>query len=152
MTLPTELGWMDAAFLATLSAFLLAWIQYWKKSLPETEWIIRVFGMFSSLFFCFLLNDVARTPDKTLSPLAVILYGVAAAVFSDFGYQFLSSSKSGAFTLPSQAQLKGGETAMAEKEKKIVAKKEEILKQFQELEKMEKSAQLLGKVEPKLKL
>lgn len=146
MTLPPELGWMDAAFLATLSIFLLAWVQYWKKSLPETEWVVRAFSFLSALGFSYLLNSVMRAPDEQLSLLAIILYGVAAAIFSDFGYQFFSSSRSSAFTLPSQTQLKNGVNPVAEKEKKVMAKQQEILKQFEELNKLKESIMPIGVV------
>ena len=145
MQLPSDLGWMDAAFLGALSAFLLAWVQYWKKSLPESERFIRIFSALSSVGLSYLLSQVMKTASP-MSILAVVLYGLAAAIFSDFAYQFLSASASKAFTLPSQSQLnevvkKNGPSMpyiMAEKELEIVKKKAAIRSMNKELEDLEK--------------
>jgi len=158
MQLPPELGWMDLAFLTTLSVFLLAWVQYWKKSLPDNEMVVKIFSALSSVGISYLLSQVMKL-DHPMTILAVILYGFAAAIFSDTGYQFLSSSKSKAFTLPSQAQQKGlvshiggpGDNEIItkkerEKEIEISKRKTKLLALHKELDELEKK----DKEEPRI--
>lgn len=103
MQLPPELGWMDVAFLGTVTFFLMAWVQYWKESLPDNNLIVRLFSLASAVGFSYVLCPVM---DKPMSIMAIVLYAIAAAIFGNFGYQLLSGSKSKPFSIPSQSQLK----------------------------------------------
>lgn len=134
MPLPAGLSWVDAAFLATLSAVVLAWVQYFKRVLPENELVIRLFSLVSSMGWSYGLSQLAylmkpATENAIPMPfIAVIVYGILAVIFGDFGYQFLSASKSEKFSLPSQTQLKENGTPKhigSPSEIDIVAKKKE---------------------------
>jgi len=95
MTIPS---WVDAEKLALISAATLMFIQYVKASIPEK--LIPVASLLIAFGIAMLLEFAEINVYAQL-----IFYALLATAGADFSYQFLSSSSSKPFTLPSKTQL-----------------------------------------------
>lgn len=98
-------SFFDLAKLASVGALTLIIIQYIKEPIPEKliKWVTLLVGILVSFFIEYKVGGA-------LDVVVIVANGIVGAMGADGGYQFLSGTKSPAFSLPSQTQLvkKGG--------------------------------------------
>lgn len=89
-------SWMDPEKLAIVIGLTLMLTQYLKEFLPEG--VIKLAAIAIAILVSWL------TLMASMNPYAkIVLYALFAVAGADTGYQFLSSKKSAAFTLPSRS-------------------------------------------------
>ena len=97
MNLPS---WINGETLGMIAYMTFALVQYLKAGIPEKFIPVASLAVaigLAALFQFAELNIYVR----------FVLYGIFATATADLAYQFVSTTKSPAFTLPSKAQLNG---------------------------------------------
>jgi len=92
--------WVNVQTLALIAYMTLALVQYLKAMIPGK--LIPV----ASLFIAIALAALFEFAELNIY-VRFVLYGVFATATADLVYQFLGTSKSPPFSLPSKAQLNG---------------------------------------------
>ena len=97
-------AWFNLTDLAAMGAVIMLIVQYIKGPIPEAylRYVTLVIGVLVSLFATYM-------GGKIINWVAVFGFGILSAVVADGGYAFLSNSGSKSFSLPSKAEINGGE-------------------------------------------
>jgi len=97
MELPT---WLDVPKIAGLTVLVLAFVQYFKTSIPEKY--IRYFAIVVGIILGILCELYI---GAKVIWVKAILNGAIAAILADTTYGFLSKAAGGSFVLPSKSDL-----------------------------------------------
>jgi hypothetical protein len=103
-----NIGFLDMKFLAGITVILWAWIQWTKEYFPDLTIAGRSYSLVKPWTFAsgFLIAYLGAKCGGIICSLPhLILYAVASASLSSFGYELLKGTKLG---LRSSSELKNG--------------------------------------------